>query len=53
MCVIIGEVILISVDKQSARLFACFIFAMGIYPAHMDIMWLTDNVSGHYKDTPV
>jgi hypothetical protein len=22
---------------------------MGIYPAHLDIMWLTDNVSGHYK----
>ena len=30
------------------RYFACFLFAV-VYAIKIDIMWLTDNVSGHYK----
>ena len=47
--VIIGEIILVTIARPTIRYFACYLFAMGIYPAHLDVMWLTDNVSGHYK----
>lgn len=47
--VIIGEIILLGITSPKVRYLACFLFAMGIYPAHLDLMWLIDNVSGHYK----
>ena len=43
-----GALILLIVEKPAIRYFACFLFAI-VYATKMDIMWLADNVSGHYK----
>lgn len=50
ICLIVGYAILISVDSLAVRYFACFITVTGIYPTTgMSLMWLSDNVSRHFK----
>ncbi|KAF4125409.1 nicotinic acid transporter [Geosmithia morbida] len=47
---IVGYAILISVDNLKVRFFGCFVAALGIYPTTgLSLMWLSDNVSRHYK----
>jgi hypothetical protein len=43
-----GTLLLLKVENPSVRYFACFLFAV-VYATKIDIMWLADNVSGHYK----
>ena len=47
--VIVGQALLLTVSNPAIRYLACFLVIMGIYLAKIDMMWLTDNVSGHYK----
>lgn len=49
-CEVIGYSILISVDSLGVRYYGCIMIAFGLYVGSgLSLMWLNNNVAGHYK----
>ncbi|KAJ5494620.1 hypothetical protein N7463_010707 [Penicillium fimorum] len=50
LLILIGLILLVSVENLNVRFAACFLSAFGLYPAAaLSMMWLQDNVAGFYK----